>query len=368
MRPPNFLRRLRCILAVLIAIIAFTTPAQAHVRWFVEENPLCTLCHFEWDLTSWLIIAGAIAFAAGAIVVHRSHLLERMRTKCWNLYLLPEGTEWRIVAFLAGLMLVGNTTMRVFLAPHLQLPGSTFGMIGLAGQFVLGLLLFSQFTFSIAGLLIVIVTLVAGVVIPPLEFANYAFEFAGLGLALFFVGPTLSPVDRKIFRRVGLDSMRFEHLPLPIIRIAVGITLVVLALDEKLLHPHLSVLFLQQHHFNFMPLLGFHGFDDVHFTLAAGVAELTFGALLIAGIATRFVTTCLSTFFVATLLVLGPIELLGHAPLFGIAFLLISQGSGCYRALREPAPAPEPEVVACFTAPQTEIAAALDLRQGEDAA
>lgn len=357
------LRLLRRLFAACLAMLCFTTSAQAHVRWFVEENPLCSLCHFEWDLTSWLVIAGAVAFAGLAVAIHRTHWLQRLRARCWNLYLLPEGTEWRLVGFLAGLMLVGNTTMRVFLAPHLQLPGNALGMIGLTGQFLLGLLLLSQFSFSIAGLLTVAVSLLSALVVPPIEFANYFFEFAGLGLALFFVGPALSPVDRRIFRRWGLDGMRFEHLPLPIIRIAVGITLVVLALDEKLLHPHLSVLFLQQHQFNFMPLLGFEGFTNLHFTLAAGVAELTFGVLLAVGIATRFVTTCLSTFFVATLLVLGPIELLGHAPLFGIAFLLISQGSGSYALLSEASSGRDVETVSTFRDTPPEILSTLDLGQ-----
>jgi hypothetical protein len=110
--------------------------------------------------------------------------------------------------------------------------------------------------------------------------------------------------------------------------VAVGLTLAILAFDEKLLHPHLSLAFLREYQFNFMPCLGFAQFSDLHFVFAAGVAELTFGLLLTAGIATRFVTLVLSTFFVLTLLILGPVELVGHAPLFGIAFLLLSRGAG----------------------------------------
>lgn len=363
MRSSPLVRSLRCALIACVAFLSLTRPAQAHVRWFVEEDPLCSLCHFEWDLTSWLVIAGAVAFAGLAVAIHRTHWLQRVQARCWNLYLLPEGTEWRLVGSLAGLMLVGNTTMRVFLAPHLQLPGNALGIIGLAGQFLLGLLLLSQFSFSIAGLMTVAVSLLSAFLIPPAEFANYVFEFVGLGLALFFVGPTLSPVDRKLFRRWGLDGLRFEHLPLPIIRVAIGITLVILALDEKLLHPHLSVLFLQQHPFNFMPLLGFEGFTNLHFTLAAGVAELTLGVLLAAGIATRFVTACLSTFFVATLLVLGPIELLGHAPLFGIAFLLLSQGSGRYAILPEPSAREAQGAMPTFSETPAGILPTLDLGQ-----
>jgi hypothetical protein len=330
---------LRTFILVLLAVFVLPASAEAHVRWFVDKDVVCTQCHFTRDLTSGLVITGALLFAAMAIVVQRAIWTRRLCTRCAGLYDLPQGTEWRLIAFLAGLMLVANSTMRVFLAPNLELPGPTAAYVGLIAQFVLGMLLLSQFTFSISGVMIVLVSAISAFLIPFSTLLNYAFEFIGLGLALIFVGPLLSPVDRKFFSVLGLTPARFAHLPLPIIRIAVGITLAILAIDEKLLHPHLTVYFLQQHHFNFMPLLGFKSFTDVHFTLAAGVAELTFGLLLIGGIATRLVAACLSVFFIATLLALGPIELVGHAPLFGIAFLLISRGAGCYNLVPLPAAA-----------------------------
>lgn len=337
--PQIFRRLIRWFPVTLFAIFGFPSAAEAHVRWFVDKNAACPLCRFERDLTSGLVIAGAIFFALVSFAIQRAGWTRRFCTWCASFYQLPPGTEWRLVSFLSGLMLVANSTMRVFLAPNLELPGPTLTTIGLVVQFLLGLLLLSQVTFSIAGLAIVSVSVASAFVISWQSLANYAFEFIGLGLALFFAGPVLSPVDRRLFRALGLEPERFAHLPLPIIRIAVGVTLAILAVDEKLLHPHLTVAFLQQHHFNFMPLLGFDGFKDLHFALAAGVAELTIGLLLIAGIATRFVTAVLSIFFIATLFALGPIELVGHAPLFGIAFLLISRGAGGYclvPALRAP--------------------------------
>ncbi len=72
----------------------------------------------------------------------------------------------------------------------------------------------------------------------------------------------------------------------------------------------------------------FEGFTNLHFALAAGVAEAVFGALLLAGVATRFATACLSVFFVLTLFQLPQKELIGHAPLIAIAVLLILRGSG----------------------------------------
>jgi hypothetical protein len=346
---PAAAKRLPRLLVILwLAITGIPASAQAHVRWFVDKNAVCTLCHFEHDLTSGLVLVGGVLFAVLAVAVQRARWTQRLCVHCAGWFHLPQGTEWRLVAFLAGLMLVANSTMHVFLAPNLDLPGPTITAVGLVAQFFLGMLLLSQLTFSIAGLLIIAVSVVSAFLIPPATLLNYAFEFVGLGIALFFVGPMLSPLDRKLFGALKLDAARFAHLSLPIIRIAVGITLAILAIDEKLLHPHLTVYFLQQHHFNFMPLLGFHGFTDVHFALAAGTVELLFGLLLLAGIATRLVTACLSVFFIATLMALGPIELVGHAPLFGIAFMLISRGAGRYVLVSPPVAMPLPAPQTCL--------------------
>jgi hypothetical protein len=60
----------------------------------------------------------------------------------------------------------------------------------------------------------------------------------------------------------------------------------------------------------------------------------------------------LGVFFVLTLLMLGPVELVGHAPLFGIVFLFVSRGAGAYVLIparqpsEVPASRPRPAVMA----------------------
>ncbi len=92
----------------------------------------------------------------------------------------------------------------------------------------------------------------------------------------------------------------------------------------------MALTFLDEFNLNFMPYLGFAGFSNLHFVFAAGVAELTIGLMLVSGIATRFVTAVLSIFFLATWVIVGQAELVGHLPLFGLALLLILHGSGSY--------------------------------------
>jgi uncharacterized membrane protein YphA (DoxX/SURF4 family) len=132
------------------------------------------------------------------------------------------------------------------------------------------------------------------------------------------------------------------NLAVPVIRVGVGLTLVTLALHNKLGNPGLTMAFLEEYPLNFMALLGFEGFTNLHFTFAAGLGELTLGILITLGISTRFVVAKLAVFFIATVIALGPIELLGHAPLVGIAVMLILRGSGEWTARRVPEPALTP--------------------------
>lgn len=340
--------------ALPILLTGLVTPAgsaHAHVRWFAGPETARASVDFPADLTTTLILVGAVLFAALAAGIQRVAWPRGLREWVARVHQVPTGTEWRLVAFLTGIMFLANSTMRVFLAPNLPLHGEGLVTAALAAQAVLGVFLLSQISFAICGMLILITTFVTALLVPPTLFMNYFFEFVALGVALLLVGPALSPVDQDVFRRLGLDARPHGHLALPILRVGLGVTLVILALDEKLLHPGLSLAFLEEHPLNFMLWLGFEDFSDLHFVLAAGVAELVFGVLLVAGVATRFVTAVLSVFFVLSLLALGPVELVGHAPLFGIAFLFISRGAGEHVLIPparsvEPQPAPAPEEMA----------------------
>lgn len=316
----------------LVAFFTLEKPAYAHIGWFVDKGHHSG-AHYSIDVTTVLIIVGAMSFVVLALVIDRGRLPARVRVVSERAYgLFPEGNEWRIVASLAGVLLIVNSTTDVFLAANLVLPNEGLITIGKMVQLVIGLLLVSQISFSLAGLLILVVVLpLAAIYIPISSLVDYIFEFVALALSLMFVGISACYLDQLACKLVKHDPARFQHLPLPIIRIGVGLTLVVLAVHNKLLNANLSLTFLDEHNVNFMPYLGFAGFTDLHFALAAGVSELTIGLLLVFGIATRFVTAVLSMFFIGTLVVLGPAELMGHLPLFGIALLLIIRGSGSYR-------------------------------------
>jgi uncharacterized membrane protein YphA (DoxX/SURF4 family) len=92
--------------------------------------------------------------------------------------------------------------------------------------------------------------------------------------------------------------------------------------------PSLTENFLSLYHWNFMNNIGFTWFTDYWFAFSAGVAEALFGLFLMLGLVTRTTTITLAVFLLSTLVMLGPVELMGHLPHFSIAIVLLLLGAG----------------------------------------
>ncbi len=308
-------------------LVAGSHPAFAHVRWFAKAGRFAD-ARFLLDATMALIVVGAVAYGLFAWYVHRSVRFERVAARLAGVAEAGAGLDWRLVGLLTGGMLIGNAFLGIYLAPNIELETAALVRVGAAAQTLVGLLLLLQITYSVSGLLVLVVSVLSLGVVSPWVMIDYVFEFVALAVAFVLVGPSLSQLDRRAWQWSGLDPTIGRHLAVPVIRVGVGLTLIVLALHNKLLNPGLTLAFLDEYHFNFMPMLGFTGFTNLHFTFAAGIGELTLGLLVLFGVATRFVVATLAAFFVLTLILLGPIELLGHLPLVGIAILLILRGAG----------------------------------------
>ena len=316
----------------LLSFVALENPAHAHIKWLVEtgEHPGE---QYPMDLITFLILLGVILFVASAVAIDQAKWSPRFGVIAERAYVLfPEGNEWRIIATLSGILLIINSITGVFLASDLVLPNQGLAILGKAVQMVVGLMLVTQISFSLAGLLILVVALPVAIISLPITLVvDYVFEFGALGLGLIFVGVSSCALDQLGCQIMKTDPRPLARLPLPIMRIGVGLSLAVAAIHNKLIDPNLALTVLDEHHLNFMPDIGLTGFTNLHFAFAAGVNELVIGLLLVFGIATRFVTAVLSAVFLASWVVLGSSELVGHLPLFGIALLLMLRGSGAYR-------------------------------------
>ena len=346
----------RALVLALFLFLIQGNSVYAHERWFVDQDGQHIGESHWFDWLNLVIIFGGLILIVLVILAGRSTWYGKLEERFEKLQqTLPKGVEWRFVAFLAAVMLIANAVTGAFLAPDLILPGrtvsvyssvqvarsflsgdsplywnaSTFGGIA---QLLLGVILLSQTSFLIPGVLILVIALPMAVFyfVPDL-LIDYVVELVALAFALIFFGMGASSIDRRIAVRLKLDPSRYAKLPVPIIRIGVGLTLVILALHNKLLAPNMALTFLDTHYLNFMELMGFIGFTNIRFVFAAGIVELGVGILLISGIATRFVAAIVFVIMGITMTVLGIVELFGHLPIMGIALLLLYRGAGGFR-------------------------------------
>lgn len=325
------LMRATLALALSLAFLGRQSAAYAHEGWFVEKGEHAGE-YFSLDWIMLLIAGGVILFLASAAAIERHSWLCRLAGLCGKAQgFLPAGIEWRLVAFLSGAMLIANSVTGVFLAPNLALSSPELVVLGGVAQAVVGFLLLTQFSFLIPGLAILVIALpLAAIYLEPALLVDYLVEFVALGAALVFFGMRSSVLDRFICRRLGYCRSHSQHLPVTVVRIGLGLSLVILALHNKLLSPDLALTFLDKHDFNFLPYLGLTEFSNLHFVFAAGMMEVALGLLLASGIATRFAAASMAMFMLTTMAVLGLGELVGHLPLLGIAILLLYRGPGQY--------------------------------------
>ena len=75
----------------------------------------------------------------------------------------------------------------------------------------------------------------------------------------------------------------------PVLRVALGIGLTIVAFTEKIWNIPMGLAFLSDNHFNFFPYIGMPGIDDTKFLLIAGTVELLVGLMLIAGTYVRLI-------------------------------------------------------------------------------
>jgi uncharacterized membrane protein YphA (DoxX/SURF4 family) len=306
----------------------FSPMANAHLRWFVEKPDIAAPSTLPLDINTFFIFLANFLIIGLALAYSYTSTFRPIKLiQSWIHHKLPQGFEWKLIAILTGLMLWGNTFTSVFLAPNIHVTQGWLFTTGLILQFILGGLLIFQRSITIPALAIVLVAVTSLFFVPLSVIIDYLFEFVGLGLALALIGPRINSFDSQLFKKIAkLSQMSKKALPLA--RIATGLTLITLGIHDKLIDPNLGVSFLKKYPLNFLPSLGFHTFSDLHFTYAAGITEVVFGLLILFGLAIPLTTLIVAGFFVTTLFIFGIHELIGHAPIFGIAFMLIARGGG----------------------------------------
>ncbi len=316
--------------------VTLVPTAFAHEKWFVkssEVSSLKPLLFSSWNsVNASMVLAGIFSLLA-ALLIHfavRPHRwARRMRSFFgrWSSWVPP------VLRTLTGLLLFSGSFSRFLFAPDLQtgtLPLPVERVL-LAVQLLTGLFLlvgiFPRFI-STLGFTLYVVTLG---VFPFLDVLNY-MSFVGIFVYLFIVGdPTLPKV-----RGVNLfpSIVHFFHMKeakpyaMAVLRMFFGTAVMLVGFRYKLYEPGYALEFLRTHPINFMPALGFSNFSDQLFVMAAGITEVLLGLLIFLGLLPRLVGLLFFVCFTLTLSLFGIYELLGHLPLYAIAFALITKGGG----------------------------------------
>ena len=313
--------------AILSATLAMSSPAPAHEKWFHETEPY----PLRFDLLMRplpLSFIGAVLLAtliAGAIWRLRGRgfvpgpestlfgASDERRSALYGFIPLVLGIH------LAVPLLVNGVQGRLF-SPDNAVPQPWNYFLGLAQTGIALALFYGAFT-RLAALALAALWIV-GIGLAGLQsMLDNAFY---LGFAAFFFCAGRGPlsVDRLVLPRLEPSPLLMERA-IPLLRIGLGLSLVVVSFTEKFANIPLGVAFLQKYPLNFTGALGIPMSDEL-FVLCAGSVELLAGLWILFNIFPREIILVTWVPINMTLTIFSWVELIGHLPIYGtLAALLL---------------------------------------------
>lgn len=280
----------------------------AHVKWFVTNN-VPVVPHLS--LLEWIVVALIVVFGV-FVALFVEKLFRGLNEKIDNstkTFVKYIPTIVRVVAG-SGLLVAcyQDQLIAVNIHWHSELVMTVLLIIGLS--WVFGLL--TRFT---ALAMIILYGLLLFKL--PLDDVLEHLEYLAAAILLIVSGSGEYSLDSllKLWHK-PYDSLKNRTYLL--YQQLIGFSLVLLALDEKLLHPELSYAFLQTHNWNFLSVLGA---PNRLFIVVMGAMELLFGLLLILNIVPRLVVLAILLTMITTACLLGITEVYGH--LFAVGLVSV---------------------------------------------
>lgn len=307
---------------IILSLVLLCAPMVtfAHVKWFAQAGNELP----PYRLTdSYVIVAIIIALMVIALGVYlEKHLSVPNRLNKYIQMWAPSALSIASIGF--GLAFIIFSINGFVFAPNL-VPGASIGSVMIFIQALAGVMILFGFYERIGGLLIIILFALGIKEYGGLEMLD-TLEMVGFALYAMIIGrPKWKIKDTSVLKSL---THHLHEYGLPILRVGTGLNLIVLGFTEKILTPSLTDNFLSLYHWNFMQTLGFEYFTNYWFAFSAGIVEILFGIFFVLGLITRTTTILLAVFLMTTLMLLGPLELVGHLPHFSIAIVLLVLGSG----------------------------------------
>lgn len=301
-------------------VLGSAGPAAAHQEWFVRDPGAYPL-DFDALFRPGVLIGAAIAMglmflwrsAAARLPVPELSVIKSTRRLAALVPWMP-----RLLAAHLGVSLLVLAFDRAVLDPGIHVPEGVGGTLLLLPQAVVGGLLIAGVLVRAAAVTIVLAGPVV-VVLHGLEALITLAVLVGIALFLFILPPHLEGGGRT---EIDLLALRRATLGL---KVGAGVTLISLAVVEKLANPDMAHAMLDQ-----VPVLNIlapFGASAEGFSLFAGSVEIMLGLLIISGALPQVVALIAAVPFTATLAIFGAPELLGHLPVYGVLLTFLVLGS-----------------------------------------
>lgn len=290
-----------------IASIVFPATAIAHVKWFskfsLSDQP-ATVEEVVTPSFIWLAILTIVVISV--LVVLEKKLSSARWYQRVNRWLEERSDNALLVLRVAmGATLLLSWQQDSIFAPELLIEP----WVGWA-QFIVALLLLFPRTVAAAGLSVLVLYAYCIGVFGVFHMIDY-LHFVGIGWYLFAAGS----------RTRALRETR-----IPALYITVGFSLAWVGL-EKLFYPQWSLYILQLH-----PQLTL-GFEADFFRVGAAFVELALAYLFLICLFERPIAAVVTLVFIATTIVFGKIEVIGHTAIHGALIVFLLEGRGnFYRA------------------------------------
>lgn len=309
--------------------LSMTSPALAHVKWFLEngENELLLqpkpeiFCHPCWENVSIILAAVLFYFFAGKIS-------SKYKENRWNLRLIEFSNRWQAVISLfmgifTGGLLLYCAHEYLFLVPNMPLDNEYCDILATLEAVVGVGLIIGLFTRLCA------IALLGGLIASFIAFPGLdCLDLLPMyGIVAYFL--IAARGDYSVDRLIKLERSTHRLATFwsyRLLRWFTGVGLIILGLDEKLLHPQFSLHLLE--HQPALNFLHFAGFPDAMFVFCAGTTEVLVGLLIVTGTLPRLGIGFLAAMFAITPIIFGVEELWGHMAYYGVVIALLLRGNG----------------------------------------
>ncbi|MGX6449694.1 hypothetical protein ACVU7I_16775 [Patulibacter sp. S7RM1-6] len=292
----------------------------AHETWFVHDD-----VGADW---SFVTQGATLALLALAVVLT---LAARLIASRWwagiDVPAISSLAPWTpfVMRMHLAVSLIGLLSLGFFLTPTMPLAWRPIPVVLGVLMAVIAIMLFAGWRTREAAWLFVATGVIGLFEYGLLEMVQRLDMLGAAGFLLATGGGRWS-ADEQQGRAPKLTALRIARAAW-VLRMAVGLVLIIVALNEKLAQPDLALKFLRAYpDFNVFALVGL-GTPDVQFARVAGATEIFFGLMVLSAAMPQVGVLAIGIPFNLTLFFFGDVELLGHLPIYGTMVVLLVLGS-----------------------------------------